>query len=86
MSRRRRPVARSPARESRHHQSRKALTADASGEVNAVITLRPPAPANPRCPSGYAIQAWRVSYTNTTVMDEANNVTWSAPGSGGQAQ
>jgi len=66
--------------------ARQALTADTSGEVSAVITLRPPAPANPRCPSGYAIQAWRVSYTNTTVVDEANNVTWSAPGSGGQAQ
>ena len=29
------------------------LTADAAGEVSAVISLRPPAPANPRCPSGY---------------------------------
>ena len=62
------------------------LTADAAGEVSAVISLRPPAPANPRCPSGYAIQAWRVSYSNTTVMDEWNHMTWSAPGSGGQAQ
>jgi len=62
------------------------LTADAAGEVSAVISLRPPAPANPRCPSGYAIQAWRVSYSNSTVMDEGNHMTWSAPGSGGQAQ
>jgi hypothetical protein len=66
--------------------ARQTLTADASGGVSAVITLRPPAPANPRCPSGYAIQVWRVSYTNTTVMDEANNLNWSAPDSGGQAQ
>ena len=62
------------------------LTADAAGEVSAVISLRPPAPANPRCPSGYAIQAWRVSYSNTTVMEEGNHMTWSAPGGEGQAQ
>jgi len=62
------------------------LTADASGEVSAVITLQPPAPAQPVCPAGYAIAIWRVSYTGTTVVDGANNVTWSAPDTTSQAQ
>ena len=53
------------------------LSADASGQVSAVITLRPPAPANPVCPPGYAIGAWRSSYTGITVADAANGVTWS---------
>jgi hypothetical protein len=66
--------------------ARQTVTADAAGEAIAVIILRPPAPANPRCPSGYAIQAWRASYSNTTVVDEANQVTWSAPDSTTQAQ
>jgi hypothetical protein len=41
--------------------------------------LRPPAPANPVCPSGYAIGTWRSSYTGVTVVDEANAVSWAAP-------
>lgn len=62
------------------------LTADAAGEVSAVVNLKPPAPANPRCPSGYAIATWRASYANTSVVDQANNVAWSAPDATSQAQ
>jgi len=64
--------------------ARQQLTADASGEVSAVVALKPPAPAS--CPTGYAISTWRASYTNVTVVDEANNVTWSAPDATSQAQ
>jgi hypothetical protein len=66
--------------------ARQTLTADASGDVSAVIALRPPAPANPACPASYAIAMWRVSYADTSVVDEANNVTWAAPDSTTQAQ
>jgi hypothetical protein len=41
--------------------------------------LRPPAPANPVCPAGYAIGIWRSAYTGVTVVDEANAVNWAAP-------
>jgi len=55
------------------------FSADASGQVSAVIMLRPPVPANPVCPAGYAIGTWRSAYTGVTVVDEANAVNWAAP-------
>jgi hypothetical protein len=62
-----------------------AFVAGANGEVIAVIIVPPARPNNSICPPGYAIGMWRSSYTNMTVTDETNNVTWSAPDSGGEA-
>ena len=62
-----------------------AFAAGANGEVIAVIIVPPARPNNSICPPGYAIGQWRSSYTNMTVTDQTNNVTWGAPDSGGQA-
>jgi hypothetical protein len=60
--------------------------ADGNGEIQGVITVQPPRPANAACPPGHAMQAWRSNYTDMVVTDTANNVAWHAPDIGSQAQ
>jgi hypothetical protein len=62
------------------------FAADDRGEVSGVVIIPPPAPTNPNCPPGYAVGAWRSSYTGMSLTDRANNLTWAAPDAGTQAQ
>jgi hypothetical protein len=63
---------------------RQPFVADANGEVIGVIIVPAARPNNLICPPGYATAIWKSSYANMTVIDETNNVTWSAPDSGTQ--
>jgi hypothetical protein len=66
--------------------ARQRFIADAAGEVQGVIVIRPPAPTNPNCPPGYAMQPWRSAYAQMVLTDSANGASWQAPDIGGQAQ
>ena len=59
--------------------------ASASGDVQGVIVVPPPAPANAACPAGYSAQAWRSAYSGMLVTDLTHQVNWQAPDQGGEA-
>ena len=57
--------------------------AGASGDVQGVIVLLPPPPANVGCPAGYSAQAWKSSYSGIVVIDLTHQLKWQAPDQGG---
>ena len=59
--------------------------ASASGDIQGVIVVPPPAPANVGCPAGYSAQAWKSSYSGMVVADLTHRVSWNAPDQGGES-
>lgn len=47
-----------------------------NGQVTASLTVQPPSPGGFSCPKGQSLEVASVSYTNVTVSDTTNGVTY----------
>jgi hypothetical protein len=55
------------------------FTVDATGFVEGVIVVSPPAPTHPSCPAGSTLSIWRFHYSNVSITDLSNRVVHPAP-------